>query len=128
VDRTVARLNIEHYRRLLAGETDEARRQALQRLSAEEAAKLGEETPAGTRKSRPALAAVLPFAPMGRIDIEPLARFPPDPAVGNAPASKYQGVLAMLVDDGKFDLAVEGRGRGGLPHACKFAASAPGRH
>lgn len=40
MDRTVARLNIEHYKRLLAGEADEARRQVLLRLLAEEEAKL----------------------------------------------------------------------------------------
>lgn len=40
MERTIARLNIEHYRRLLAKETDETRRQMLQRLLAEEEAKL----------------------------------------------------------------------------------------
>ncbi len=40
MDRTVARFNIEHYRRLLAQETDETRRQTLGRLLAEEEAKL----------------------------------------------------------------------------------------
>lgn len=40
MDRTIARLNIEHYRRLIAQETDETRRQTLQRLLAEEEAKL----------------------------------------------------------------------------------------
>jgi len=45
MDRTVARLNIEHYRRLLARETDETRRQLLQRLLAEEEAKLADAGP-----------------------------------------------------------------------------------
>lgn len=45
MDRTVARLNIEHFRRLLAKETDESRRQLLLRLLAEEEAKLAEPTP-----------------------------------------------------------------------------------
>ena len=40
MDRTVARLNIEHYHKLLATETDETRRQMLSRLLAEEEAKL----------------------------------------------------------------------------------------
>ncbi len=40
VDRTIARLNIEHYRKLLANETDKTRRFTLQRLLAEEEAKL----------------------------------------------------------------------------------------
>lgn len=41
VDRTVAHMNVEHYRRLLVVETDEARRQVLLRLLAEEEAKIG---------------------------------------------------------------------------------------
>jgi hypothetical protein len=45
MDRTIARLNIEHFRRLLAKETDESRRQVLQRLLAEEEAKLAEPGP-----------------------------------------------------------------------------------
>jgi hypothetical protein len=40
VDRTVARLNVEHYRKLLARETDESKRQTLLRLLDEEEAKL----------------------------------------------------------------------------------------
>jgi hypothetical protein len=40
MDGTVARLNIEHFRRLLATETDEQRRTFLQKLLAEEEAKL----------------------------------------------------------------------------------------
>jgi hypothetical protein len=36
----VARLNIEHYRKLLADEADDAKRQRLLRLLAEEEAKL----------------------------------------------------------------------------------------
>jgi hypothetical protein len=45
MDRSVARLNIEHYRRLLANETDETRRQTLLRLLAEEEAKLASPGP-----------------------------------------------------------------------------------
>lgn len=45
MDRTVARYNIDHYRRLLATETDEARRQTLLRLLAEEEAKIVDNTP-----------------------------------------------------------------------------------
>jgi hypothetical protein len=52
MERTVARLNIEHYRKLLANETDETRRQILVRLLAEEEAKLASiENP--TRKRNP---------------------------------------------------------------------------
>lgn len=40
MDKVVACLNIEHYRKLLANETDETRRQAIARLLAEEEKKL----------------------------------------------------------------------------------------
>ncbi|MEJ2376064.1 MAG: hypothetical protein P8Y53_13385 [Pseudolabrys sp.] len=42
MDKLVARLNIDHYRALLANEADETRRQSLLRLLAEEEAKLWE--------------------------------------------------------------------------------------
>ena len=45
VDRSVAHLNIAHYRRLLAVETDDARRQVLLRLLAEEEAKITDPKP-----------------------------------------------------------------------------------
>ncbi len=45
MDRAVARLNIEHYRRLLAEKSDEARRQTILRLLAEEEAKLADPKP-----------------------------------------------------------------------------------
>jgi hypothetical protein len=40
VDKTIARLNIEHYRRKLLEEKDEGKRQTLARLLAEEEEKL----------------------------------------------------------------------------------------
>jgi hypothetical protein len=40
MDKAVARLNIEHFRKQLATETDETKRQMLLRLLAEEEAKL----------------------------------------------------------------------------------------
>ncbi len=52
MDRTVARLNIEHFRRLLAKETDESRRQVIQRLLAEEEAKLADSTAPKERKRK----------------------------------------------------------------------------
>ena len=45
MDRSVAQLNIEHYKRLLERETDERRRQLLLRLLAEEEAKIAEPRP-----------------------------------------------------------------------------------
>lgn len=52
MDRSVARLNIEHYRRLLARETDENRRQTLQRLLAEEEAKIADFQPRERKRWR----------------------------------------------------------------------------
>jgi hypothetical protein len=40
IERTVTRLNIEHYKKLLESETDETKRQTLTRLLAEEEARL----------------------------------------------------------------------------------------
>ena len=40
MDRTVAHLNVEHFRHLLERETDESKRQMILRLLAEEEAKL----------------------------------------------------------------------------------------
>ena len=50
MDKFVAKANIEHYRRKLAQETDETKRQVLARLLAEEEAKLASLTP---QKKRP---------------------------------------------------------------------------
>jgi len=52
MDRTVAQLNIEHFRRLLAQETDETRRATLQRLLAEEEAKLADPGPKERKRRR----------------------------------------------------------------------------
>jgi hypothetical protein len=45
MDRAVARFNIEHYKRLLAQETDEQRRKVLIGLLAEEEAKIADPKP-----------------------------------------------------------------------------------
>lgn len=53
IERTVARLNIEHYKRLLRTETDETTRQMVKCLLAEEEAKLrGLAEPDAGRGSR----------------------------------------------------------------------------
>ena len=51
MDRTVARLNIEHFRKLLSQEKDEAKRQTILRLLAEEEAKLASLSNAPEKKS-----------------------------------------------------------------------------
>lgn len=53
MDRSIARLNIEHYRKLLATETDETRRQTLLRLLAEEEAKLAKPGPPERKQRLP---------------------------------------------------------------------------
>jgi hypothetical protein len=50
LDRSIARLNIEHFRRLLASETDETRRKTILRLLAEEEAKLADAKPPEKRR------------------------------------------------------------------------------
>ena len=40
MDKTVAELNIQHFKKLLAAETDPVKKQTIQRLLAEEEAKL----------------------------------------------------------------------------------------
>jgi len=52
MDRAAARLNVERYRRLLAEETDEARRQTILQLLAAEEAKLAEAGPRGKSARR----------------------------------------------------------------------------
>ena len=49
--RTVARLNIEHFRKLLSQEKDEAKRQTILRLLAEEEVKLASLSNAPEKKS-----------------------------------------------------------------------------
>lgn len=53
MDKFITRLNIEHYRKKLAAEQDEPKRQALLRLLADEEAKLAslEDTPKSKRQS-----------------------------------------------------------------------------
>jgi hypothetical protein len=52
VDRTVADLNIAHFKKLLAAETDSVKRQTIERLLAEEEVKLARilAEKVGTRK------------------------------------------------------------------------------
>jgi hypothetical protein len=53
MDKTVARLNIEHYRKSLATEQDETKRQTLMRLLAEEQAKLAALDPPEKKRRSP---------------------------------------------------------------------------
>jgi hypothetical protein len=54
MDRTVARLNIEHYQKLLSEQMDEPKRQTILRLLADEEAKLASITkPPSETKAQP---------------------------------------------------------------------------
>jgi hypothetical protein len=53
MDKTIARLNIEHYRKSLATERDEAKRQTLMRLLAEEQAKVAALDPPKKKRRSP---------------------------------------------------------------------------
>jgi hypothetical protein len=53
MDRQIARLNIEHFRKALADEADEAKRRTLHRLLSEEEAKLAAlDRPGNDHKNR----------------------------------------------------------------------------
>jgi hypothetical protein len=52
---------------------------------------------------------------MGGSHIDALFGVSIDPSAENATAWKYQGVLAVPLDDGQFKIAVERRARYGLP-------------
>ncbi len=53
MDRQIARLNIEHFRKALANEADESKRHTLHQLLTEEEAKLAAaETPGGPCRER----------------------------------------------------------------------------
>jgi hypothetical protein len=50
MDKAIARLNIEHFHKQLAAETDETKRQVLMRLLVEEEAKLQSLTSSGLER------------------------------------------------------------------------------
>ena len=53
---------------------------------------------------------------MGRANFDPLAVFRLDPAAEDAPAREDERVRAVVVDDGKLKVLIEGGGACGLPH------------
>jgi hypothetical protein len=54
---------------------------------------------------------------MGRMHVQPFPRQRIGPAVEKAPAGKDQRMRTLLVDDGEFEIAVEGGARYRLPHS-----------
>jgi hypothetical protein len=53
---------------------------------------------------------------VSRAHIQPLAALRIHPARGDTPARKYQSMRPILIEDGQFDIAVDRRGRYGVPH------------
>ena len=123
MDKFVARANIAHYREKLATETDDTELQMLRRLLAEEEAKLATLENDPSKKEARDLARVLPFAPMGRLHVEPLLSFRLRPTAKNTPARKHKRMYAIVVDDGQFQIAVERRGGYGLPLHSEIVCS-----
>jgi hypothetical protein len=123
MDRTVAHLNIEHYRRLLAGETDESRRARCcrscwrkKKLSSPERGRTRRKNSNANPASRNRVQVRVPPAPMRRVDVEALATRGLHPAAGNALACKDERVRAVVVEDGELQVAIKRRGRDWLPH------------
>ena len=87
MEKMIACLNISHYKMKLVTEQDEAKRQIVLRLLAEEEAKLAAlDDPPKRIKAREL--AVLPFSPVGRLNVDPLRGFRFDPTAKDAVARK----------------------------------------
>jgi hypothetical protein len=68
--------------------------------------------------------ALVPGAPVRRIDDDTFSRCDIDPALWLAPARKNEGVNVFTFDHGEFELAVEGGGCDRLPHRTTLGAMA----
>ena len=113
MDRFVANLNIAHFRKQLAEETDETKRLMLVRLLAEEEAKSAGAT------QHPPTKAVLglpPWPPVRRTHFDPLPGFRFGPPAKHATAWKHECMRTVTIDHGKFQIAVERRDGDRLPH------------
>ena len=112
MDRFVANLNIVHFRKQLAEETDETKRLMLVRLLAEEEAKLAGLPSASHHK----LGRLTPLPPVGRTHFDPLRGFCLGPSAEHATAGEHERVWTIPIDHGKFQIAVERRGGDWFPH------------
>jgi hypothetical protein len=104
MDRTLARLNIEHFQKLLAKETDETKRHTLLSLLAEEKAKLAaaRKGKTGDGKAQPRLEGLSPSTPVRRTDVDPFLGFRIDPSAKNAAAGKCESMRPVRANDSKF--------------------------
>jgi hypothetical protein len=114
MDKTIARLNIEHYRKSLATEQDETKRQTLMRLLAEEQSKLAALDPP-EKKTAQSLASLLPRAPMRGPHVDTFLSLGINPTAEDATARKHQSVHAVVTDNCEFKIAAKWRGGYKLP-------------
>jgi len=105
MDKSVARLNIAHYKKLLASETDATRRESIVRLLAEEEAKLAKISKVKKRKRD--LGLFDPFAPVCRAHVDLLLRFGIHPAAWNLTAGEDEHMRLVFVNDGEFKITVQ---------------------
>jgi hypothetical protein len=54
---------------------------------------------------------------MSRIDVQSLLGYRINPSPERAATREYEGMRTLLVDDGKFEIAIKGRGMSTLPHS-----------
>lgn len=101
MDKTVARLNIEHYRKSLATEQDETKRQTLMRLLAEEQAKLAALDPPE---------AALSIAPRTCAWARTSMRVLVSALIQLLTAWKRESVHALVTYDCEFKIAIKWRG------------------
>ena len=123
MDKAVATLNIEHYKKLLASETDATKREAIVRLLAEEEAKLAKIPE--ERK----LDLVRAFCPIranaSGVSRDPLLRFCMHPTARNPAAWEDERVVLVAVVDGELKIALVRCGGYRLPHDFLCAHVAP---
>ena len=106
MDKTVADLNIAHFKKLLSTEVDPTKRQTIARLLAEEEAKLARALDPKKDSSRQSLSLPLPASPMGGTDHHALHGRHLYPTTGSPAAGKDKRIYVITLDDRKLEVAV----------------------
>jgi len=110
MNKKIALLNVDHYRKMLAIEPNETKRQTLLRLLAEEQAKLAAlDHPPNKEVHETCLVGVRPIAPVGRPHVDPLLGFSVDPSAENTTARKRESMRSMVTDHREFEITVKWR-------------------
>jgi hypothetical protein len=121
MDRTVADLNIKHFKQRLESETDpEKRLVATAGGGRSEAERPGA---ASRRKLDWTWLGLSPLAPMSGAKDDSILRFGVDPALRTPPAGENQRMHGIAFDDCKLQVAVEWCCRDLMPHAASLAGS-----